>query len=107
MSDYSEHLISMAGGDGDPLDHIQRRVDKLAFSALSPAERDRRFLLATVRDQAAKLGRVAVLAEEWRYKGENGWGAWQEGEGPDPEGYLLDCAAGEVRAALTATEASK
>jgi hypothetical protein len=27
MSDYSEHLISQAGGDGDPLDAIQRRVD--------------------------------------------------------------------------------
>ena len=28
MSSYDEHLISMAGGDGDPLDAIQRRADK-------------------------------------------------------------------------------
>jgi hypothetical protein len=28
MSDYNEHLISMAGGDGDVLDQIQRRADK-------------------------------------------------------------------------------
>ena len=27
MSDYSEHLISMAGGDGDVLADIQRRAD--------------------------------------------------------------------------------
>jgi len=28
MSDYTEHLISMAGGDGEVLDQIQRRADK-------------------------------------------------------------------------------
>ena len=27
MTDYTEHLISMAGGDGDGLDQIQRRAD--------------------------------------------------------------------------------
>ena len=27
MSDYTEHLISMAGGDGDVFESIQRRVD--------------------------------------------------------------------------------
>lgn len=50
-------------------------------------------LLAVVRE-------VAALAEEWRYKGEFGWGAWQEGEGPDPEGWALDHAAGKIRDAL-------
>jgi hypothetical protein len=41
---------------------------------------------------------VTTLAEkEWRYKGEFGWGAWQEGEGPDPEGWALDHAAAQIR----------
>ena len=40
------------------------------------------------------------LAEEWRYKGEFGWGPWQMGEGPDPE--ILDEAAGEIRKLLAA-----
>lgn len=63
---------------------------------------DRKFLLALVEEQAAKLEKIAALAEKWRYKGEFGWGAWQEGHGPDPEGYVLDTAAGEIRAALEA-----
>jgi hypothetical protein len=63
-------------------------------------------LLAMVREQQAAIERVEALAEKWRYKGEFGWGAWQEGHGPDPEGYLLDSVAGEIRAALTATKAS-
>lgn len=50
----------------------------------------------------AALHAVEALAEKWRYKGEFGWGAWQEGQGPDPEGYVLDCAAGELRAAIAA-----
>ena len=39
------------------------------------------------RDEAlAALARVRALAEKWRYKGEFGWGAWQEGHGPRPGG---------------------
>jgi hypothetical protein len=59
--------------------------------------------LAAPRDRAhliAAVDAVLALAEEWRYKGEFGWGAWQEGQGPDPEGYILDTAAGELRAAI-------
>ena len=53
------------------------------------------------RDEAlAALARVRALAEDWRYKGEFGWGAWQEGHGPDQEGWVLDHAAGEIRTAL-------
>jgi hypothetical protein len=53
------------------------------------------------RDRAlAAIRRVEALCEEWRYKGEFGWGAWQEGEGPDHEGYVLDGAATQIRAAL-------
>lgn len=60
--------------------------------------------LAVLMDDAEQLleavRNMAALAEEWRYKGEFGWGAWQEGEGPDPEGWALDIAAGKIRDAL-------
>lgn len=48
----------------------------------------------------ARLDASAALAEEWRYKGEHGRGPWQEGYGPDHEGFVLDGAAGELRKAL-------
>lgn len=48
----------------------------------------------------AAVRAVLELAESWRYKGEYGWGAWQEGHGPDPEGYVLDRAAADIRAAI-------
>jgi hypothetical protein len=46
--------------------------------------------------------RVRALAEEWRYKGEFGWGPWQAGEGPDPEGQVLDQCASRLLALLDA-----
>lgn len=49
---------------------------------------------------AARLAAVETLADEWRYKGEFGWGAWQEGHGPDFEGHVLDQCAADLRAAL-------
>ena len=48
----------------------------------------------------AALEAVEALAEQWRYKGEFGWGAWQEGHGPDPEGHVLDSAASDIRKAI-------
>ena len=51
-------------------------------------------------DAAAAIERVRVLADGWRYKGEFGWGAWQEGYGPDEHGLLLDDAACKVLRAL-------
>lgn len=54
---------------------------------------------------AAQVARVEKLAEEWRYKGEFGWGAWQLGEGPDPEGYVMDHCASALRAVLAGSEA--
>jgi hypothetical protein len=43
------------------------------------------------RDEArAALDRVRALADDWRYKGEFGWGPWQEGHGPDIEGHIRD-----------------
>lgn len=49
---------------------------------------------------ALKLYRVRQLAKGWRYKGEFGWGPWQEGHGPDPEGLVLDQVATELLAIL-------
>ena len=54
---------------------------------------------------AAQVTRVESLAEDWRYKGQFGWGAWQIGEGPDPEGYVMDHCASALRAALAGFEA--
>jgi hypothetical protein len=76
----------------------------LQCSALMwPDRYDAVFIAAAPTDVArltVAVDAVLALAEEWRYKGENGWGAWQEGQGPDPEGYVLDTAAGELRAAI-------
>ena len=54
---------------------------------------------------AAKVARAEALAEDWRYKGQFGWGPWQIGEGPDPEGYVMDHCAFALRAALAGSEA--
>lgn len=72
---------------------LMAEVDRLT------GERDRALgLTARLEEQ---LARVEALAEEWRYKGEFGWGAWQEGYGPDPQDQVLDDAATRLRAALT------
>lgn len=55
--------------------------------------------METVNDDV--IGRARALAEKWRYKGEFGTGPWQEGHGPDEEGYILDRCAAELRAALS------
>ena len=62
--------------------------------------------LLTERDAlAATVARVESLAEEWRYKGQFGWGPWQLGEGPDPEGYVMDHCASALRDALAGSDA--
>ena len=62
--------------------------------------------LLTERDAlAAQVARVEALAEDWRYKGQFGWGPWQIGEGPDPEGYVMDHCASALRAVLAGSEA--
>lgn len=53
---------------------------------------------------AAAVKRVRALAEDWRYKGEFGWGAWQEGHGPDEAGQALDDAACKIIRALGGTD---
>ena len=70
-------------------------------AALAEVER-----LTAERDAlAAQVARAESLAEEWRYKGQFGWGPWQIGEGPDPEGYVMDHCASALRAALAGSEA--
>ncbi len=51
------------------------------------------------------MDRVEKLAEEWRYKGQFGWGPWQIGEGPDPEGYVMNHCASALSDALAGPEA--
>lgn len=112
----------MAGGDDDAewtesLDELRAERDRFLDLAEQAGWTIRKFL--EQRDEAraaakklrdaldrerAKVERVREIAEGWRYKGEFGWGSWQIGEGPDPDGYVLDHAAGKIRAALSADQ---
>jgi hypothetical protein len=83
------------------LDAIQSRLDAAAPGAVTITPSDVAWLRDTARKQQAAIDAALALAEEWRYKGEHGWGAWQEGHGPDPEGYILDGASADLRAAIT------
>ena len=69
---------------------------------VSPAELFDELKKANFRavEAEAKLEAIAALAENWRYKGEFGWGPWQLGEGPDQEGLILDDAAADLRKIL-------
>ena len=126
MSDYTEHLISMAGGDGEPdLDAIQARAERAAealYALSSEADSgtpfaERHFLarnrylgmanaalfaadvpalLAIVRDQAAKLGRVEAIRPIEGVSGE----AAKYAAG-------FNAALETVRELITATEAGK
>ena len=71
---------------------LQPMKDRIAKLRTSPTDQAK--LIAAIEA-------VESLAEKWRYKGEFGWGAWQEGQGPDPEGHVLDEVSSELRAALT------
>jgi hypothetical protein len=83
------------------LDAIQSRLDAAAPGAVTITPSDVAWLRDTARKQQAAIDAALALAEEWRYTGEHGWGAWQEGHGPDPEGYILDGASADLRAAIT------
>lgn len=57
------------------------------------------------RDRLAKaVERVRALAEGWRYKGEHGYGPWQAGSGPSPDGEALDWASSLILRALDGGE---
>jgi hypothetical protein len=89
----SYNFITLPGGKGI-----------IAERGNSGTPADAEFIVAA-RNQLpgilAALDAVLALAEQWRYKGEFGWGAWQEGHGPDLEGTVLDSAAADIRAAVT------
>ena len=77
------------------------REQRVIVMLAEPDTYDTRPLDAMTRLLAA-IEAMEALAEEWRYKGEFGYGPWQLGEGPDFEGYILDNAATELRTALAA-----
>jgi hypothetical protein len=72
MSDYTEHLISMAGGDGDQLAAIEAIIQPYASTveerrgvhpdSVFTAAVD---LLAMVREQRAALDRVEAQLADW------------------------------------------
>jgi len=82
---------------------LDSNYDQYVRAEIAAAEVER---LTAERDAlAAQVARVEALAEDWRYKGQFGWGPWQIGEGPDPEGYVMDHCASALRAVLAGSEA--
>ena len=75
-------------------------MERLRISVQSERARGGTALLDALAELARLRETVEALADQWRYKGEFGWGPWQIGEGPDQEGYVLDQAATQLRAAL-------
>ena len=100
---YDEHLISMAGGDGDVTDRIaaiRKSNDTwLQSSVTDRNDRNTKFLLDLIEDQAAKLERVEAQVAATEELAEIV-------VGEDLQAGLRMVARG-IRAALTATEASK
>jgi hypothetical protein len=68
MSDYTEHLISMAGGDGDQLAAIDARalvaMDYPGAVTIEQSQADVPALLAMVREQRAAIERVEALHQQ-------------------------------------------
>jgi len=112
MSDYNEHLISMAGGDGDVAELLSLAADLAdpdwCLSVPSTAKVTITRLLAMVREQRAAIERVKaeLVAREDRWKK-----AWEDGELTHEEAvsatledrWAYAQLAG-IRAALIATE---
>lgn len=74
----------------DPLTPLDALLD--SFEADVRAD-EREVVASAATEREAEL---RALADEWRYKGEFGWGAWQEGQGPDIEGQILDECASKI-----------
>jgi hypothetical protein len=74
MSDYNEHLISMAGGGGDVLGDIEARIasdrDDFADGYSDQSIRDRAALVAMVKAHEARIGKALDLAA---WAGRHGW----------------------------------
>lgn len=92
--------------DGEPDIRMPMDSDRIIFRDQAALDEYVAGALATVTDQRdkalAQLERVTALADQWTYKGEFGWGSWQEGEGPDFESQVLDTAATRLRDMLAA-----
>jgi len=64
MSDYSEHLISMAGGDGEASEAIAKYEDLVENGTMRPDDRrDLSLVLAMVREQRAAID--TAKADGW------------------------------------------
>jgi len=102
MSGYSEHLISMAGGDGeaDVLGEIEARTTPKQGGWESVQDRDIRTLLAMVREQRAVIGRVRELCDSIPR------GLALDGGEPSDADYALFGFSNTIRAALTTPEQS-
>lgn len=110
---YDEHLISMAGGDGEPLDQIQRRINDCQSykfgmrNADKLAHEDAPYLLALVRELEARLGRVEAVHKP---KSWTKYGIPCFDEFDSPTARINGCTCGNEHypcptiAALTATE---
>ncbi|WP_461169315.1 hypothetical protein [Arthrobacter sp. Z1-15] len=83
--------------DSETAFSIGRCADCGVEAVYAPADAE---LIAAAPKLLAALEAVLILAEQWRYKGEFGGGAWQEGHGPDPEGAALDDASAALRGAI-------
>jgi len=72
---YDEHLISMAGGDGETVDQLAAIEARRAAYMRGDTSQQTIFeivadgaqLLALVREQQAKLDRVEALADKYPY----------------------------------------
>jgi len=71
---YDEHLISMAGGDGDALDRLAtiQKANEMWMTSphVNRDDRNTAFLLAHIREQRDQLDRVLELAH---WAGKRGW----------------------------------
>jgi len=115
---YDEHLISMAGGDGETVDQLaaieaRSRVamDYPGAVTIEQSQADVPALLALVRDQQAKLDRAGAVADDLAERGDrieekferNGNGSISSTRNAG-RGIGYREAARNIRAALTATE---
>ena len=104
---YDEHLISQAGGDGEPdLDAIRERLttDEAEYGTGYEWEhsfQDRRALIALVREQQARADRDVEAAIEAGLATHD----WEMFEAKN--GDIAEAVAEAIRAAITATEEGK
>jgi hypothetical protein len=81
---------------------LRAEVARLRDEVTQPRSKRLAKLTAECDEARAKLAEVRALAEGWRYKGEFGWGPWQEGYGPDQDGMILDGVSAELLQILDA-----